>query len=302
MPTYGAYLKTKGYFITGVFPCKFGDTCRGAHSNQEITIKPEINEWFTSDKSNINLLNIMDNIIKVIDKSKDYVNNQQYRFKINTIHSMRFDELVIFWQELASYHRHIVKQLSYEKKPYQSASKPSPVENYHYVEDVPTFNLDDESYIWAFERTLHLCKTYSILKKDVRIYVKDLCNGSINCKHGVHNINHQTCIDNMLTGVCSCISKDEFEQKQTELKNNISALRYQLKNQVDKKVKKQIETINMNIDKFTEELNALSRKVHMTEQGLIPLSIRLKEKKASEKIIVEDIVVKPTKKIIKKQY
>ncbi len=310
IPTYGAYLRTKGYYITGVFPCKFGDTCRGAHSNEEITIKPEISNWTTLDKSNINLLQLMDDIIKVIDKSKEYVINQQYRFKINTMHSLRFDELIIFWQELASYHRYIIKQLSYVKTSYKSTSKPSPIDGYHYTEDVPTFNLEDESYIWAFERTLHLCTTYSTLKKEARIYVKDLCNGSVNCKYGAHNINHQTCIDNMLTGTCSCISKDEFEQKQTELKSKLTSFRYQLEKIVDNekykkvsvKVKKDIDTININIQKITEELNCLSRKVHMTEKGLIPLSIRLKEKKISEKIIVEDIVVKPTKKIIKKQY
>lgn len=310
-PQYAMELNKQGYKIIEIYPCRFGAECRGAHSKDEIVTKQHISKWEKCDKSHINLLTIMENIIKVIESEKEMVINSKYRSLIQTIHSLRFEKLLEFWFEITCYHRRISKNKDLPtKKAWFNKSKPPPIEGYHYKDDVPYFALENEDNVWALERTFHMCNKYTSLDRSVKISVKSICCGDINCKEGVHDESDLVCIDDMLTGSCSCMPKDEYVEKTKTIADKIKSLKLLTENTVDEdgfEIKINKKTRDNNLQQIAEkqkELNSIIRKVHMTEYGLIPLSVRIQEnaKTAPAAVDVSNIEVKTVKKVMKKTY
>jgi hypothetical protein len=304
----GMSLNIQGYKIDQIFPCKYGSTCRGAHTKDEIVIKDEIKHWRKCDKSHLNLLSIYDNIIQAIESSKDMVISQKYRAQILNINKMRFDELLMFWFDITCYHRRISKELPTKKSWQNPKSKPQPMEGYNFKDDVPTFYLENEEDVWSLERTIHMCEKHLGVLTNPRTSVKNICIGDVNCKEGIHNREELVCIDNMLNGNCSCELKETFNEKKIKLTTEIKEIEKKLNPSTDedgfsvfitKKVKD--ELIQKLKEKKIESTN-LFRLVHLTEFGLIPLSERQKEREKTQPVAVENIQVVETKKVMKKKY
>ena len=304
---YGMKLNRDGYHITEIYPCKFGIKCHGAHTPDEIVEKYKIKNWKKSDKSNINILELMERVINILEKNREMVQNIKYRSKIQNIHKMRIDELFIFWFDIFYYHHNISKKLPTKKSWTDNKSKPMPVEGYNYKDDVPCFYIDNEE-IWAIERMMHMCPKFLALDKSIKMSVKDICIGDINCKEGSHDINDLICIDNLITGSCSCIPSKQHEEIKSKIIEEINRIDTILNPSIDEDgftatiSKKRKDELNELIIIKKKELLNYKRMVHMTETGLIPLNIQIEIKKATNPKPSEEVQVKKANKIVKPKF
>jgi hypothetical protein len=148
-------LNKQGYKITEIYPCKFGIKCRGAHCSDEIIEKNNIKKWKQCDKGHINILELMNQVIEILEKNKEMVQNTKYRSKILSINKMRIDELFMFWYEIFYYHHRISKELPTKKAWTNTKSKPAPIEGFNYKDDVPNFYIDNDD-LWSIERMMHM--------------------------------------------------------------------------------------------------------------------------------------------------
>lgn len=311
IPALCCSLNQQGYHITGgVNPCRFGSKCFNAHDEKDIEKKPLISMWERiKDFSHFDLGAMMDNILTVMDSSRENVHNPKYRSGVVNVHSLSFIDLLAFWYDISCHHRRIAKELPSKWK-WHDKSQPMPIEEYHYQEDVPKFALTNEDNVWALERVLHMCPTHSKLCKTRQHNMKEVCGGSFNCKYGVHNLNDLVCVDNLLTGECKCASQEDIEMTQTQIREDIMKLNTMLESSVDadgfkiKMSRKVVDGIRGEIREKNHELMSVKPRIrHLTEQGLIPLKVHLdKKKEIAMKVeaAVEEIVM--TKKILKKKY
>jgi hypothetical protein len=304
-------LNKQGHDIVGFQFCRFGATCYNAHKEEDIEKKPLIAMWERiKDFSKFDLGAMMDNILEVMNKSKDLVNNPKYRSGITHIDKLNFVELLTFWFDIACHHRRIAKELPSKRKWQDTKSKPMPMEEYHFQEDVPQFNLENEDNVWALERALHMCPDQAKLCKTRRMNMNEICGGAFNCKKGVHKMEDLICIDNLLTGECSCMCEEEIEMSRMQIETDINKLKEMLETSVDadgfqvKMSKKVKDDINEEIREKKRELASVHTRIrHLTELGLVPLKVHLdKKKEIAMKVeaAVEEIVV--TKKVMKKKY
>ncbi len=305
-------LNKQGHDIVGFPFCKFGaSNCYNAHKEDDIEKKPLILMWERiKDFSKFDLGAMMDNILAVMDNSKEIVNNPKYRSGMANIHSLGFIELLTFWFDIACHYRRIAKELPSKRKWQDSKSKPMPIEEYHFQEDVPQFYLENEDNAWALERALHMCPDQFNLCKTRRFNMKEICGGAFNCKRGMHALQEVVCTDNILTGECNCMCEDEIEMTRSQIENDITLLYKMLETSTDadgfqiKLSKKVKDDINEEIrDKKRELASIAPRMRHLTELGLIPVKVYIDKKKEIAKKIeaaVEEIVT--TKKILKKKY
>ncbi len=305
IPTFAKLLNKRGYKITNVGYCRFGDNCRGAHNEKEITERSDITKWKKRDKSNIDLLAIQDCIIETIKSSLEYVINPKYRSQIQQIDSLPFNQLLHFWYEITCYHRRIFKadKMVYKRHWTDKQSKPPAIEGYHYKDDVPQFKLPDtiEDDVWCLERTLHLCEKNENVWPNEEISIKEICCGDINCKEGVHSRADLVCVDNMLYGECKCPTMEENELQKKEYIRQGDIINKQ--NTPDLPIQKRNELILQYnaIAKKYKKIEVYVKLIHMTEMGLIPLSIRKAEREKTAPKVVDagDIEVKTVKKIVK---
>ncbi len=304
---YGMELNKKGYKITEIYPCKFGDKCHGAHTSDEIIEKSKIKKWKKADKSNINILDFMERIIDILEKNREMIQNTKYRAKVSNIHKMRIDELFMFWSEMFYYHHNISKKLPTKKAWTDNKSKPLPIEGYNYKDDVPNLYIDNED-IWDLERMLHMCPKYLALDKSVRMSVKNICIGDINCKEGVHDLNDLICIDNLITGNCSCVSLEKYDMDKSNIIDDINKINTQLNPTSDEDgftvsmtKKRKDELIELLAIK-KKELNNLKRMVHLTEKGIVPLNVQIEIKKVTNPKPSEEVIVKKANKIVKPKF
>jgi hypothetical protein len=304
---YGMMLNKQGYKITEIYPCKFGTKCHGAHTPDEIIEKSKFKKWKTSKKDNINILDFMERVINIFEKNREMIQNPKYRAKIPNIYKMRIDELFMFWHEVFYYHHNISKKLPTKKSWTDSKSKPLPVEGYNYKDDVPSFYIDDDDF-WDLERMMHMCPKFLALDKSIRMSVKDICIGDINCKEGVHDINDLICIDNLITGSCSCISLEVYETTKKNIIDTIEKINTQLNPSKDddgftvsmtkKRKDELIETLAIK----KKELINCKRMVHLTENGLVPLNVQIEIKKQTNPKPTEEVQVKKAIKIVKPKF
>jgi len=273
--------------------CKFGEKCKGAHHESEIQIMSHNHNFNNLDKSKLDLISIYNDICDIFKKSKESVLHPEFKEELENYKKLDFVELLNFWFKITCYHRKA-------KKEYRNGTD----NNYYKQSDnIPQFFLKDEDLAWSLERITKLCPKHNELIRKIN-YDKDkpilwdMCCGSINCKEGCHNISHMICKDNLINGKCECISLSEFSDKQSDLKLSISNIKEIIdgsdengfiKNLTSKK-KKGLES---KILKLNEELNNIKRKIHLTEQGLVPF-VKQKEnyqklvKKATETIKLND--------------
>lgn len=304
---YGMDLNKQGYKITEIYPCKFGIKCRGAHCSDEIIEKNNIKKWKQCDKGHINILELMNQVTEILEKNKEMVQNTKYRSKILSINKMRIDELFMFWYEIFYYHHRISKELPTKKAWTNTKSKPAPIEGFNYKDDVPNFYIDNDD-LWSIERMMHMCPKFIGLDRNVRLSVKNICIGDINCKEGVHNINDLICMDNFITGTCNCISVSEYEQNKSKIIHEIDIINNQLNPSNDDdgftiniSKKKKDELVSILIIK-KKELNEIKRMVHLTEKGFIPLNVQIEIKKESSPKPTTEVQVKKTNKIVKPKF
>ena len=306
---YGMELNKQGYKITEIYPCKFGEKCNGAHTNSELIEKNNIKKWKQCDKSHINILELKEQVINILEKNKEMIQNTKYRVKILNIHSMKINELFSFWYEVFYFHHRISKQLPTKKSWMNTKSKPIPIEGYNYKDDVPNFYIENDD-LWSIERMMHMCPKFITLDRNVRVSVKNICIGDINCKEGSHDINDLICMDNLMTGNCNCVSADIFEQNKKKIIDEINIIDSQLNPDDDKdgfiiqrninnSKKKELNSLLL-IKK--KELNEIKRMVHLTEKGFVPLNIQIEIKKEANPKPSEEVQVKKTNKIVKPKF
>ena len=124
--------------------------------------------------------------------------------------------------------------------------------------------------------------------------MNEMCVGSLNCKEGVHTDSELLCIPDFLTGKCDCISKHDYDVKVAELKSNITNLEAKLKSSTGedgfqtKLSTKQKKKISTDISKFKKELNSTVRKIHLTDDGLVPFNTQMEEWNLKEKARIEE--------------
>ena len=279
--------------------CTFCDKCRGAHLESEIVTLPHIENFNKMDKSKIDLVAIYLNIRDVFELEKNKVINPDFKKKINNYLDLNLVELMNLWFDITCYHRKIKKEISLDPK-FKSEFKN--------ISQIPYFGLDNEDLIWSFERITKLCPVNQELIRKInsnseKPNIWDMCLASINCKLGCHNTSYMVCVDDLLEGKCSCPKLEDFESEKENIRNNIKSLEEEYKN-TNKKKKK---SITKKIEELKSELGGFSRKIHLTEKGLLPFSKQYevyenkqkeannveKERQNSLQTVVKKKIIKP---------
>lgn len=274
----GNYLKKNNYNITNIYPCRFGHLCRNAHNPLELKKKKEILDWEKRDKSDINLLEIYDELKKTIKANYFLVKNKKYKSMIEHYEQMDFVSLFNLWFEVTCYHRKIKKELKYDQTKI--------IDEYSYG-NIPEFKIKNEDYMWSFQRTLRVCKQHKnfINYNGTALSIRDICIGTFNCKNGIHHEDDLACLDDMIHGKCDCISLQVYNETKKFLEN-------ELRN----------ERCSKKIEKYKLALLKLKRKVHYTEQGMICLDKRIELNEQKEKEHFDINRVKSVKKLRKKNF
>jgi len=234
---------------------------------------------------------------------------EEHKRKIADAPSMNFIALIQLWREMACYYRKIAKDIPYRRSSGNAPTAPS--SGFRYSDDVPGFYLDGnlEDTAWSFERITRYCPVNNRMQENIRnnqlITVWDLCLATgLNCKEGVHYDDEHICEDNFLKGSCSCPSKESLETAEAELQIKKIELTTQLTQMISnetsndssewvstksKKPKsKQTDPVGKlknEIAKLDEEINqvqSIQRKIHYTEQGMIPFETQLVNWKLAE--------------------
>lgn len=270
--------------------CSYGDTCRGAHTEQEIHTLPHVHNFNVMDKSKINLVEIYFDLIKTFEECKSKVLNKSFQGRLETYKELDFISLMNLWFDITCYHRKIKKEMKADENFKSEFSN---------IKQIPEFLLECEDIIWSLERLTKMCPnnielTRKINSKTEKPVIWDICLASINCKLGCHNESYMICNQDLLTGSCDCLSKEDFESSKERIVNEIAGLNEQLNPestsgfQTIKLNKKKRQGIQRRISTLQYELKNLKRKVHLTDEGLIPFEKQLanhlqKEKDAKEK-------------------
>lgn len=306
-------LRDGGIKIVGHFMCRYGSDCKEAHDRGQVSLKPHIHSWDKMlDKSSINIYTIYRNIIDTITQSRDSIKNSLYASKVGKLESMNFIELTQFWYDLACYHRRIANELPSKKM--KSSVVPDLGEGgYRYKEDVPQFALPNEDIIWSIQRTFHPCPIYDkMMKHPQEVYgISFICTGNINCKLGEHNPSKEACTDDLLYGKCSCISPDTIIEQKKHIESKLLELKKQLESSVDsdgfkvklsKKVHIEITTKIAELEQVYRKIPI--RKIHYTEQKMIPMSVHLEAVIAvkAKEVDISKPELQTVKKLGKKAY
>jgi hypothetical protein len=225
------FIHGKGFSIR---VCKNGKECKGAHSSDEIVIFPNIRTWNNTDKTTINFPELYFQIIDVINNDKTKIKSsddisKDFITRILKLSEYNFIEALQLWRELATYYRRISKNpmLPMKSKWTSNINPHYNSSGYIFKEDVPYFGLDQriEEHAWSLERLTKRCnivmKNVESINKRTPMQIWDICVGDKNCKEGYHNINDSLCIEDFLTGKCSCIPKKDYEEIICDLKTKI---------------------------------------------------------------------------------
>ena len=231
--------------------CKFGEDCRGAHSEENIILYPGNKLFNELDKSTYNFPLLFEEIKKTIIQEKYKVKLEKHVNTIDNIDKLNNIELLQFWRELACYYRKISKT----------------------DKAIPQFDLKEyEDIAWAFERKTKLCKTFLEENNKEKINKDKICSGSYNCKEGVHSINELICIDNFLGFDCSCPSKLDLQKREIELLEEYNKKARELLQNPNYSIKtilkKELDIMNIEINNVRN-----NRKEHFTEYGMIPSKV-----------------------------
>ncbi len=298
---YSKHLNTIGYKITNIHhECRYGSTCRGCHNPSEFKQLSHITKWEKKNKASINLLEISDSIKNSFMEEAEKIKNPKYKSSIIHASTLSFDKLLHYWFDITCYHRKIAKTLKYQ----------SSCDGYTNIKDIPRFYLENEDDVWALERVIHYCNDYKTMidNRGKPFIVKQVCVGHKNCKNGVHDYKDLVCIDDLIHGKCSCEQYNYDERRESILKD-IEEQKKKLVGGVDEDgfvttiTKPMRAQINEEIVKLQSHLSSLRPiMIHYTEQGIIPLAQRIKEREESKPkdIDVVEIKTKTVRRVKKK--
>jgi len=282
--------------------CPYGTDCKGAHRKEEIQYYPHILKWKNLNKSTFDFVKMYNEVLESINTDKhkmkgiqEIENSKNIKSKMETITELNFFSLVQLWHDLACFYRKLAKKIP---KKVNNLTDSVHTSGYKYSEDVPKFYLSEEieDYCWALVRITIVCNTHKVFRenysKKQKVTIWDICLGDKNCKEGVHNINEELCTDDFLTGKCNCVSKEEYTKQKDYLENKLKTL--QEKN-TDSRNKSKIDIAYNNIVNY-------QRKLHYTDEGMIPFNIKLEEvKKQIEQTKIENTKLE-TEKVIGKVF
>ena len=268
--------------------------CRGAHSLSDLKILPYIEKYNNLNKSKFNWVELYLNILNILKKDLARVKKIEHKCLLKNINSMNFIEVIKLWRNMARYYNKIVKELPNRKD--SNSHETVHESGFTFSDDVPLFKISDEleDYAWAFVRLTDYCKLNQKVEESLDngnlITVWDLCLATgLNCKEGVHTKSEKLCIDNFLSGKCSCFSMKELEaqeiillKKLIELSNKlVSMIEDKNWNLVKSKKNKQkitkIEVYQEILNLESQIKNLQSRFIHYTELGMKPFNEQYKE-------------------------
>jgi len=300
------FTQGKGYHIR---KCIYESDCKGAHCKEEIQYYPHISRFNNLDKSTFNFPELNNEILQIIsnEKMKMKGNTEEFKERLNKIIELNFIELVQLWHDLACFYRKLSKKIP---RRHMNITDSVHTSGYKYSEEVPNFYLSEtsEDFCWAFYRITIFCPIHQsflqkIDKKDSSLTIWDICLGDKNCKEGIHHTREFLCIDDFLFGKCDCESKDIFDNNKKSLENDIvkNEEKYNIETNINKKNK-----LSILIKNLKNRLHIKQRKIHFTEQRMIPFNIqneRYKKNIETEKAKVEEEeqkkLIQPIKKVIK---
>jgi hypothetical protein len=268
--------------------------CRGAHCESEIQTRPSVHQFKVCDKSKINLVAMYNSIRDEFKNSLSKVKHQEYIDMLENYETMNFVELLNLWFDITCFYRKLKKDMN---KGIAECSL------YSSTNEIPEFFIEEENHAWELERLTKMCpKSFQLnqkIKNNEKPILWDICIGSINCKKGCHNVSYMVCNDDLMHGNCQCISSDKFESTKESIKQDIQKYSNLLSPKEDNngfksKVKpRKVRQYQDKIKQLQNQMNTLIRKVHLTEEGLIPFDIQMKlhfeelakqEKERKEKI------------------
>ena len=271
--------------------CPYGTDCKGAHRKEEIQIYPHISKWNNLDKSKFDFIKIYKNLLETITKDKTKIKGiNDFKNKLENINELNFIELIQLWHDLSCCYRKLAKKIP---KKFNNPIETVHTSGYTYSEEVPKFYLDEENEdnCWSMVRTIQICNVHKTFKenymKKQKVTIWDICLGDKNCKEGVHNTNELLCIDDFLNGKCSCVTKEAHDNKIKSLNEKINSY------QTNKPSNYQIK-----INNLLNEIADNQRKIHYTDENMIPFNIQYSEyKKELERISNEAKKVEESKTI-----
>lgn len=261
--------------------CPYGIECKGAHRKEEIQYYPHILKWHKLNKSSFNFIDVYNEILKVILFDKNKITTIPENFnKIKIINELTFIELVQLWHDLACFYRKLNKKNSRD--------------------DFPNFNLSDEieDHCWAFVRMTVFCNTHKTFRENYsrkqKMTIWDICLGDKNCKEGVHNINEYLCYDDFLTGKCNCIPKEVYDKEKQILNDKVQMLQ---KNILENKDENKLKVLKIKLNNALGSIADYQRKIHYTDEGMIPFNIQHATYK--NKLAIKEEETKVIGKVIK---
>lgn len=283
--------------------CPKGSKCYGAHFEEEMKIKPFIKKFETIDCSKIDLMKYDTAIFTVLNEARGKIQDAELKRKLINLNTMNFVERLQLWIEL-----------------YYWSSKEKKNGN----RNVPRFSIDNpkndinEDYMWALERLTHMCPKHLKIKNKIKnrefLTIRDTCLGGYNCKYGAHYEEQMVNIQDLLTGVSNDpFTKEMYERKKSDIQSSIDDMERKIismENKVNKnkKLEEKLAKFKKIVFAKKRELRTLPRQVHLTERGLIPMSVHLEriakvEEEKSEKMKVVDNVSKKTRRrVVKKPF
>ena len=291
--------------------------CRGAHTPEALKPLPHISKYNSLNKSKFNWVKLYLNVLKTMQHDLSMVKKEEHKRFISELTKMNFIELIQMWRNMACYYNKAAKELPYKKdtKGVQLVVQEC---GFTYRDDVPTFRIEDnlEDTAWSFERITRYCpinlKFEKNIEDQIQISIWDLCLATgLNCKEGVHLKSEMLCIDDFLTGKCSCLTREQNEEQEVQLSHRLIEVSNQLVQIIESekeinidgwaksKVKKSGKTqtcdpkikLQQEMRKLESQIKDLqnSRFVHYSEQGMKPF----------EQLYGEFLIEENTKKEIK---
>lgn len=263
--------------------CKFGSNCRGAHSEDELIMLPNIKEFEKKPKNELDLVSIYQTILLALNRDKNRVRKEDFKNEIEQVLQDSKKETPDFiytlqtWRIITSYHRKIIKLMKQGKYTENEFSS---------IDQIPQFIISNEEDAWCIERLTKLCPIHqemlNSIKNNKKISVRDLCCASINCKEGGHYLDEIYCNDDINYGECGCLDKNTFNSQKQDLENKIKYYQNKLgKSKNKKNFENKIKFLN-------QQYVSLMRKKHLTEEGLQSFKSQYKlylEKVEKQKII-----------------
>lgn len=250
--------------------CKYNhDECRGAHSFEDIKPYPHIRNFNRLDKNKYAWCNLYFEIISSLKSNLPMVILIEHKNKIAVVLTKNFIEIIQLWREMACYYRKLAKEIPRRDSNNSAAATKHP-SGYTWFEDVPQFNLDNntEDTAWAFERITRFCPIHEKMLLNIcnhtTFTVWDLCVASgINCKEGVHYLDEHLCVSDFLTGTCSCPTKESLNEQEIALLNKSSELVNQLTKIVESKKSNDFTNIKTSKKKTNKKVMTLNKSLEM---------------------------------------